>query len=151
MLFLTPNQKYQSTDTPKVFLSEQLDKVTDDQQTHVYVAQRAQQQYVMYNFKVSVYVGESSVVVKTEADSSAVNESSHDDNKTAAGDDKTTAGTWLFSYCSLSALVASFSTYIEIRIITLCVTTQNVLWSRVSVCLSVCPRPYAHTTARTRM
>jgi len=35
-------------------------------------------------------------------------------------------------------------------------TTQNV-WSRasvclcVSVCLSVCPRPYAHTTARTRM
>jgi len=28
-------------------------------------------------------------------------------------------------------------------------TTQNVLWSRASV--SVCPRPYAHTTARTRM
>ena len=34
-------------------------------------------------------------------------------------------------------------------------TTQNVLWSRASVCLfvcvSVCPRPYAHTNARTRM
>ena len=38
-------------------------------------------------------------------------------------------------------------------------TTQNVLWSLACVCLSVClsvylcvcPRPYAHTTARTRM
>jgi len=36
-------------------------------------------------------------------------------------------------------------------------TTQNVLWSRASVCLcvfvclSACPRPYTHTTARTRM
>jgi len=30
-------------------------------------------------------------------------------------------------------------------------TTQNVLWSRASVCVSVCPRPYAHITAPTRM
>jgi len=32
-------------------------------------------------------------------------------------------------------------------------TTQNVLWSRASVCVcvSVCLRPYAHTTAQTRM
>jgi len=32
-------------------------------------------------------------------------------------------------------------------------TTQNVLWPRASVCLSVCacPRPYANTIARTRM
>jgi len=30
-------------------------------------------------------------------------------------------------------------------------TTQNVLWSRASVCLSVCPWPYAHTIARTRI
>jgi len=33
--------------------------------------------------------------------------------------------------------------------------TQNVLWSRASVCLSVhlsvCPRLYAHTTARNQM
>jgi len=31
--------------------------------------------------------------------------------------------------------------------------TQNVLWSRASVCvcLSVCPQPYAHTTAWIRM
>jgi len=28
---------------------------------------------------------------------------------------------------------------------------QNVLWSRASVCVSVCPRPHAHTIARTRM
>jgi len=26
---------------------------------------------------------------------------------------------------------------------------SHVLWSRASVCLSVCPRPHAHTTART--
>jgi len=30
-------------------------------------------------------------------------------------------------------------------------TAQNVLWARTSVCLSVCPWPYAHTTAWTRM
>ena len=30
-------------------------------------------------------------------------------------------------------------------------TTQNVLWSRASVCLCVCPRLYTHSTARTRM
>ena len=34
-------------------------------------------------------------------------------------------------------------------------TMQNVLWSRasvwLSVCVSVCPQPYAHTTARTQM
>ena len=34
-------------------------------------------------------------------------------------------------------------------------TTRNVLWSRASVCLSVClcdcPRPHANTIARTRM
>jgi len=30
-------------------------------------------------------------------------------------------------------------------------TTRNVLWSRVSVRVSVCPRPHAYTIARTRM
>jgi len=30
-------------------------------------------------------------------------------------------------------------------------TTRNVLWSRASVCLCVCPRPHAHIIARTRM
>jgi len=28
---------------------------------------------------------------------------------------------------------------------------QNVLWSRASVCLCVCPPPYAHTTTWTQM
>jgi len=45
-----------------------------------------------------------------------------------------------------------------IIIITFCVsrslvddTTQNVLWSRASVCLFVCPRLHADTTARAQM
>jgi len=29
--------------------------------------------------------------------------------------------------------------------------TRNVLWSRASVCVSVCPRSHANTIARTRM
>jgi len=30
-------------------------------------------------------------------------------------------------------------------------STRNVYWSRASVCLLVCPRPHAHTTAPTRI
>jgi len=39
------------------------------------------------------------------------------------------------------------------RLVTFCVSRRRrkMYCGRASVCLSVCPRPYAHTTARTRM
>ena len=47
------------------------------------------------------------------------------------------------------------SSYFSLPFITFCVSRRRCKMScghaRLSVCLSVCPRPHAHTTARTRM